>query len=121
MTSELGNRCIELNKTILEKLASHFSISFEELESAMKFVANNEKAFAMAKQLQPALKENPNLEINFGSYGDSIAKEYNVEPEYLFKSLIYSCHNELIFNVVQQLSMVHKKEFNQEANAKTAD
>lgn len=121
MTSELGNRCIELNKTLLENLATQFSISFEELETAMKFVADNEKVFNMAKQLQPALKANPNLEINFGSYGDNIAKECGVEPEYLFKTLIYVAHNELIFNVTQQLSMVNKKEAKAEADAKASD
>lgn len=106
--TEIEERCFELNETLVKNFAKQFELTYEELKEKIIFVGRNDKVLNMVKQLEPLVKSNPDRTINFGEYGNNIAKELNVEPDYLFKSIIYCSCNDLLLNIAVQINNMFK-------------
>lgn len=108
---EIKEKCLFLNKTLLDNQASNMGISYEELEKQIMLVATQPILFDMARKMLNIYKQNPNAAINFGDYGAKIAKDLNLSEDVMYRALVSSASNGLVFNVLAQIYvMINSKE-----------
>lgn len=108
---EIKEKCFFVNKTLLDNHANKLGISYEELETQIIMVATNPTLFDMAKKMLDIYRQNANAAINFGDYGAKIAKDLNLNEDLMFRALVSSASNVLVFNVVAQIHvMLNSKE-----------
>lgn len=101
--------CLESNISLLDNFAKDLRISRNELEEKLKLVGKNDKLLAMSKQIQKVYKTNPNAIINFGEFGENLAREVKLKPEEMYQALMVSAYNELLINIAEQLNQIYKK------------
>jgi hypothetical protein len=106
---EFEENVIESNRLLLENFATDLSLSFDELVRKLKLVAQHDKLIAMSIQVNQVYKQNPNAFINFGNYGDNLAKELNIEPKDLIEAVLVGGYNDLLISIINQFNQIYKK------------
>lgn len=108
---EIKEKCFFVNKTLLDNHANSMGVSYEELEKQIILVATYPILFDMARKMLDIYKQNPHASINFGDYGAKIAKELNLNEDIMYRALVSSASNVLVFNVLAQIYvMLNSKE-----------
>lgn len=108
--TEIEEKCFTLNETLIKNFANTFQVEYDDLKEKIILVGRSDKALNMVKQLEPLVKSNPDRTINFGDYGNNLAQELNVEPDHLFKAIIYCSCNDLLLNIATQINNMSKME-----------
>ncbi|MFN8672498.1 MAG: hypothetical protein U0457_10535 [Candidatus Sericytochromatia bacterium] len=105
---DLLEKCFYNNFALLENHARNLGISYETFKSQMEAVAKNEKVYDMTMKVRDVYKSNPKAAINFGEYGANVAKEVNLEPDFMFRAIAGCASNDLVLNVVSQIRVAFK-------------
>ena len=102
-------KILESNQILLENFAKDMRISREDLEKNLKMVAQHDLLLSMAGQVNKAYQSNPKAFINFGEFGENVAKQLELNPELMYNAILVSGYNDLLLNIAIQLHTLYKK------------
>ena len=105
---EMLDTCFYHNYTLLEIHSRKLNISYEDFKKEIQLVAKHEELYDMATKMKDIYKANPKAAINFGEYGDNIAKKFGLKKDNMIGALLGCASNELVFNVLTQVRLILK-------------
>lgn len=102
---------LEANRGLLDNFANDMRMSRTDLENQLILVAQHQQLVKMASQVNKVYQSNPKAFINFGEFGENVARQLNLNPEIMYHAILATGFSDLLLNIAEQLNALYKKNY----------